>query len=348
MIFLIGVHVVCGTALLTRLFLLFRLQESLLLQVEQTFPVSENTGSTITAMKSAHMNWQTYWNPLQLLVERQVSCLLDIVFYEDESVCLKLDLYKPVSSLNNAPVLLQIHGGGWSMGSRHHGIPLMVEMAAQGWLCVSISYRLSPEVAFPEHLIDCKRAIRWIHEKGPEYGADPSSIFVVGESAGAHLAALSALTPNRDEYQPGFEAVNTSLQGCVAFYGVYDFIAPFAKKTAYPALAQHLEQIVMQCSMSENRILFEKASPVYCLEQGVVPFLLIHGANDSMVPIEESLRFYHHLRKKQASFTTFLRLPLTQHGFDTLPSPVTQAVIPAIRQYLLQLRATIQVHNNLS
>src|SRR4029450_4266482 len=66
------------------------------------------------------------------------------------------------------------------------------------------------------------RALRWIRERMAEYGGDPDFVVVTGGSAGGHLAALLALTPNDPEFQPGFEDVDTSVTACVPFYGVYD------------------------------------------------------------------------------------------------------------------------------
>ncbi len=73
-----------------------------------------------------------------------------------------------------APVLFQIHGGGWVIGDKsQQGLPLMLQLAADGWVCVAINYRLSPKATWPEHLVDCKRALAWVREHIAEYGGDP-------------------------------------------------------------------------------------------------------------------------------------------------------------------------------
>src|SRR3989442_2578192 len=102
--------------------------------------------------------------------------------------------------------------------------PLMLPLAAEGWVCVAANYRLSPRAAFPEHLIDCKLALRWVREHIESFGGDPDFVVVTGGSAGGHLAALVALTANAPEYQPGFEDTDTSVTACVPFYGVYDLV----------------------------------------------------------------------------------------------------------------------------
>ena len=109
-------------------------------------------------------------------------------------------------------MLLQVHGGAWILGKKdQQGIPLMQHLAAQGWVCVAINYRLSPRDPWPAQAIDVKQAIAWIREHIAEYGGDPDYIAITGGSAGGHLTALTALTPNDPEWQPGFEDADTSV-----------------------------------------------------------------------------------------------------------------------------------------
>jgi len=105
------------------------------------------------------------------------------------------------------------------------GAALMAHMAAEyGWVCVAVNYRLSPQATFPDHIVDVKRALRWIRAHIAEYGGDPSFVCVTGGSAGGHLTALTALSANDPRFQPGFEGVDTSVVAAVPFYGVYDFL----------------------------------------------------------------------------------------------------------------------------
>ena len=88
----------------------------------------------------------------------------------------------------------------------------MQHLAAKGWVCVAINYRLAPRDPFPAQIVDVKKAIAWIRENIAAYGGDPDYIAITGGSAGGHLTALAALTPNDPEWQPGFEDVDTSVQ----------------------------------------------------------------------------------------------------------------------------------------
>ena len=120
-------------------------------------------------------------------------------------------------------MLLQVHGGGWTIGKKdQQGIPLMQHLAAKGWVCVAINYRLAPRDPFPAQIIDVKKGIAWIRENIASYGGDPDYIAITGGSAGGHLTALAAVTPNDPEWQPGFEDADTSVQVAIPHYGIYD------------------------------------------------------------------------------------------------------------------------------
>jgi acetyl esterase/lipase len=101
------------------------------------------------------------------------------------------------------PVIVYIHGGAWTKGAGHKGnnVPMPYMLAEQGWVGVSINYRLFPDNVFPTYIIDCKRALRWVKENIESYGGDPNFIVVSGGSAGGHLAALLALSGPRSNVE---------------------------------------------------------------------------------------------------------------------------------------------------
>ena len=158
------------------------------------------------------IRWRPILQPFPIR-HPEVERIDDIQFDRQKGINLKLDVYRHRAKPTNCPTLLQIHGGGWIIGDKsEQALPLMYQLAARGWVCVSANYRLSPHATFPEHLLDCKKAIAWIREHGAEYGANPDFIIVTGGSAGGHLAALMGLTENDPEYQPGFEEIDTSVR----------------------------------------------------------------------------------------------------------------------------------------
>jgi acetyl esterase/lipase len=266
--------------------------------------------------------------------DRRVERIANIPFHAVGGRELKLDVYRSRTRPERAPVLLQIHGGGWIIGRKEEqGLPLMNRLAAHGWVCVAASYRLSPKATFPEHLIDVKAAIRWIREHGAEYGGDPDFIVISGGSAGGHLSALAALTPNDPEYQPGFEDVDTTVQGCVPFYGVYDF-TDRRHHWGKSLLRQMLERMIMKKRFADDADAFERASPMSRIREGAPPFLVIHGTRDTLVPVEDARLFVEMLRAVSKEPVAFAELPGAQHAFEVFPSERTAHAIRGVERFI--------------
>ena len=109
-----------------------------------------------------------------LFRDAEVTSVRDLPYVDGGGPRQRLDVYAPRGGARNAPVLLQIHGGAWTIGNkRQQALPLMMHLSRRGWICVAANYRLSPRATFPDHLIDVKHALRWIRENIAEYGGDP-------------------------------------------------------------------------------------------------------------------------------------------------------------------------------
>ena len=245
-----------------------------------------------------------------------------------------LDVYKPRGDVSGAPVLLQVHGGGWTIGNKdQQGLPLMRHMAAHGWVCVAINYRLSPRDAFPAHLVDVKRGIAWIREHVEEYGGDPGFVAITGGSAGGHLTALAALTPDDPEYQPGFEDADTTVQAAVPFYGVYDMAGVTGLKSVDFMRERFLAPWVFKTS-SKDEEAFRKASPICRVRQDAPPFYVIHGTNDVLADVRVARAFVDRLREVSDAPVAFTELSLTQHAFDVFPSLRSQHSVRGVERFL--------------
>jgi len=109
---------------------------------------------------------------------------------------LSLDIYRPdVQTAKPLPVVVMVHGGGWAIGDKGNpsvGIDKATFFNANGFVYVSLNYRLSPVVQHPTHAEDVAAAVAWVLEQIGDYGGDPNLVTLMGHSAGAHLAALVA------------------------------------------------------------------------------------------------------------------------------------------------------------
>ncbi|MBP1632837.1 MAG: carboxylesterase family protein, partial [Acidobacteria bacterium] len=245
------------------------------------------------------------------------------------------DRYRPPAAGAAAPVLVQVHGGGWTSGRRGwQGRPLVHRMAQQGWVVFDLEYRLSPRATFPDQLIDLKRAIAWIRATAAEHGADPSFVAVAGGSAGGHLAALAALTAGDPAYQPGFEEADCTVQACVPVYGVHDWLDD-AGRPKWPYLASHVLKVTPEADPEAWR----RASPVRCARAARPPFLVAHGGADTLVRPEESRRLVAALRAAGGPAVGYAELPGATHGFESLHSVRGERFADGVALVLTEWRA---------
>jgi len=265
---------------------------------------------------------------------RGVKVTRDIVYRRVAGSVLELDVVEPRVTEGKRPAVIQIHGGSWVMGDkREQGWPLMSHLAANGWVCFNLNYRLSPGATFPEHLIDLKAGLGWIRDHADDWGIDPGFIAVTGGSAGGHLAALMALTVGDPEYQPGFENADTSVQAAVPVYGVYDFTSRLGPNRL-PFWYRRLEQQIMKAFRSEEPDKFRRASPIERIHPDAPPFLVIHGDRDTLAPVEEARYFAAELDRVSNAPVHYAELRGAQHAFDLFCSPRTAHMLDAVLRFL--------------
>jgi acetyl esterase/lipase len=178
-------------------------------------------------------------------------------------------------------------------------------------VCVSANYRLAPAAQFPDYLVDAKKVIAWARTHAGEYGADPRTIVASGSSAGAHLAAMLALTPNDPAFQPGFETADTSIAAAVGFYGYYGQVAG------------------------------PGSSPLDRLRDAP-PFLFVHGDNDSSTLVEDTREFVDRLREVSTRPVVYAELPGAQHTFDLFYSLRYSHVIEAVTAFCAWAHAPVR------
>jgi acetyl esterase/lipase len=238
-----------------------------------------------------------------------------------------------------APVLINVFGGAWTTGKKEgQAQPLIAHLCEQGWVCVSISYRLSPRSTWPDQIVDVKRAIAWVRQNIASHGGDPDRIAISGGSSGGHLSALAALTPDDKQWQPGFEDADTSVFAAVPFYGPSDLTATQVEGNS--GLLPHLKAKVMKLPYASNEHVFESASPLYRVRPDAPPMMLVYGTNDSLIPVEHGRALAAALRAVSNQPVVYAELPHAQHAFDTLGSPRANSTAEAIARFLHYVRAT--------
>jgi len=229
-----------------------------------------------------------------------VNIVRDVTYKHVDGRNLQLDLYSPKSITHPLPVVLWMHGHRWSRGSKEQRPPF--NLMAQGYIVVSIDYRLSGEAPFPAAIEDCKAAVRWIRANAATYHFDPDHIGAWGHSAGGHLAALLGTSGGVAELEgAGDNSTYSSRVQAVcdmsAPSDLLQFYETVSNSTDGPGrrAASSIEQF-LGGPVEQNRAKAIAASPTTYVSKDDAAFLLIHGENDSSIPVNQSEEFVNKLK----------------------------------------------------
>jgi acetyl esterase/lipase len=255
--------------------------------------------------------------------------LLNIAYVANGSERQMLDLYLP-STATNCPLIVWIHGGGWTGGSKEkppglrflrHGFALAsinyrLSQDATFPAQLIINYRLSQDATFPAQLIDCKAAIRWLRAHATQNGIDPNRIGVWGASAGGHLVALLGTTGDLKEFDTGENTTVSSRVQCVCdWFGPTDFTS----NLKHDDLDQ-VEARLIGGPISQNFQQAQRASPIHYITKGDPPFLIVHGDKDPVVPLQQSQLLADALKKAGVE-VAFHVVPGGGHGGPEFVTP---------------------------
>jgi acetyl esterase/lipase len=229
--------------------------------------------------------------------------------YGDAGRSNRLDLYRRRGDAGGGPVLIHLHGGGFSLApgrKSFYARRLLFRLAREGWVCISATYRLQPAAKFPDALVDVKKVIAWARAHASEHGGDPDRIVLAGSSFGARLATLAGFTAGDAAFQPGFEQADTSVAAIVGLYGYY---GGSGSRRSQPS------------------------SPFDYADRGSPPLLIVHGDQDTLTSPTRAHALADLARSGSASPVAYAELPGAQHSFDLLTSIRFEAVIDGIEAF---------------
>ena len=244
---------------------------------------------------------------------------------------LKLNIYKGVGQ-NPQPVVLFVHGGAWVAGDNNleasgsEQIRALMELRDSGVTIAAPTYRFSPEAIFPAQVHDIKAAIRYLKTNADRYGIDPSRIMTMGESAGAQLALLTAVSNGEEVLEGnigGNMEVDSQVIGCVDCYGMTNFLTLasdlYARKDLGRTDAQVYELVedknssrsqlfgltTDECNLGtvvadpmkfpQQYELVKLGSPIFHVTPDDPPVLIINGQKDIRVPSAQAINMYEAL-----------------------------------------------------
>jgi len=228
---------------------------------------------------------------------------------------LVLDIYRAKQGAVRRPLVVYVHGGGWRRGdSRTNGAfanfpDVLASLAARGYVVAAINYRLSGEARYPAAVRDVNSAIAFLRLHARDWHIDPGRIVLWGDSAGAHLAAMSATTCNEPRFAPPLSTgrmsrrqaaaapaprVSDCVQAVVTWYGLFD-LTRLAGPTGNRGIADDVQEF-LGCGPGSCGDLARSASPLANVSPRTPPMLLIHGTDDTEVPYGQTVEMAAALR----------------------------------------------------
>ena len=232
----------------------------------------------------------------------------------------KLDLYMPVDYAGRSPVIVWAHGGAWRYGSKESPLtPQLVSTmtSEKGYAIASINYRLTPEAVFPAQIHDVKAAIRWLRAHADEFNLDPENIGAIGSSGGGTLVSLLGTAddiPQLEGDVGGNLNYSSEVKAVVDIFGptnlkvflVQECLPPKPETAGLCLLLTSALGCTVGCSQEEKEIRATRASPINYVTKDHPPFLILHGDQDDLVPIQVSQEFHKALQKSGVESTLII------------------------------------------
>ncbi len=212
----------------------------------------------------------------------------DVVYATVDGMDLALDIYMP-AGVESPPLLVWVHGGAWSRGSKEQA---RLEFVEAGIATASLDFRQSTDAQFPAAVHDIKAAIRFLRANASVYGYRTDRIAISGNSSGGHLAALVGVSnghPSLEGTVGGHLDQSSDVQAIISYYGASNLTTILAQSTPFglgvrePALTRLLGALP-----DDANDLAELASPVFQVDRSDPPLLLLHGDQDPQMPINQA------------------------------------------------------------
>lgn len=245
----------------------------------------------------------------------------DVKYVPDGDEAQVLDIYFPETASDKPlPLLVWIHGGGWSAGTKA-GMPYLSQLP-RGYIAASIEYRFSQKALFPAQIQDCQAAIRFLRANAKKYSIDPSKVGVGGASAGGHLAALVGTSGGQKVFPKigGNEDQSDQVQAVCDIFGPTNFWTVIKQaeddknvKNIFKWNNGDPYSKLIGGKLGEDKDRCEAVSPVKYVTKDSPPFLILHGDHDTLVPYAQSVELQELLTKAGVE-STLQKLPGAGHG----------------------------------
>ena len=216
-----------------------------------------------------------------------------------------LDIYLPNEDKKVFPVVIFIHGGGWTGGSKgDNQLVPFIEGVHRGYAVVSLNYRLLPHVRYPENLFDIKLALRWLAANAETYLLDVSKTAITGASAGAQLAMMTAFTQGQAVFEGGPLDSTCNILAVVDQFGPSDFLKTqrHFDESGYPRASidepdkMNGHDMLLGAKLTSIPGMVRFMNPIDNLHPDIPPVFIQHGRYDPILPYQQSVELCERIR----------------------------------------------------
>lgn len=216
----------------------------------------------------------------------------DVPFADVGGESLKLDVNVPAGT-GPFPCVVCFHGGAWKYGSRKDTAGFAADLARNGYVGVTASYRLAPKHKWPAQIEDAKTAVRFLRANAAKFNLDPNRIAALGFSAGGHLSAMLGTADTTAGFDGKLYPDQSSrVQAVVDYFGPTDLML-YAES---PGVEKAFFHSFLGKSSTADTGLYKLASPINHVTKDDPPFLILHGTADIIVPVIHSERLQEKLK----------------------------------------------------
>ena len=245
-------------------------------------------------------------------------------FGKSDGAPLTLDIYRPAYDHGPLPGVIVVHGGEWQSGGNAEFLSLNAYLAGRDYVVAAINYRFGAKWPFPAGRDDLISAIAYLKVYGPEFGLDPTRLVLLGRSAGAQLALLTAYTTGEP-----------AIKGAISLYGPSDMRLEYQKPGSGGVVdTRHTLESYLGGPPAKADDAYSAASPINFVTATSPATLIIHGERDGVVSIDQSVQLDTKLQQAGVKHL-FIRLPWATHGCDrTFGGPCGQVATYAVERFL--------------
>ena len=257
----------------------------------------------------------------------EYNVVSNITYRETGSWAGKLDLYVPWEIKPDAPLLVWIHGGGWTRGSKEEEALFILPYLEEGWAIANVEYRVAATALAPAAVDDCQCALAWLAKNANKYKYNTRNVIIGGASAGGHLALTSAgysKLITEDCKPPSSVHISTVIN----WFGPSDITnlafgeKPFDRTVTWLGNQSNAKEIA------------NDVSPIHFVHTGMPPVITIHGTKDELIPYTQSVEFHQALTVAKVP-NELVTLKDANHGIFSRPeiSTAYQHIFQFLEKY---------------